>query len=929
MVEEFRVETNSLRAEFGVTSGGVVQLVTRAGTNAFHGSLYEFNRNDVFDARNAFVTRPDAAGRTKPIVRENRYGGTLGGPVWIPKVYDGHDRTFFFFGYEQRKQRNSRINRQTVPSPLERSGDFTRSFDARGVMIPIYDPATTRPNPAGSGFVRNVMPGNIVPRSRMDPLSLRVLDYIPLPNTTPQVELTNSLNYLFMGSSPTDDDSMNLRVDQRFTDKDNVFFRYTNIKSTFQNRGAGLGAADTAARNDQNDNHNGVLSYTRIITPNVVNEFKASAMRKVLFFKAPGVDEAWPEQLGFPKIIPRDIFPRVAVQNIVALGNAFARGHRAEHSIGVADSMSIVKGRHLIKAGTEQRWLRLNWLRGGQVSGGFSFTRALTGDPQRPGGTGIGMATFLLGEVSGGTQEFVPGFAFQNWWHSSYVQDDFKLTPRLTLQYGMRYDVFSVPVERHNRYTNFDPFAVNPETNRPGVTRYAGVTMDRHFTDRDWNNWGPRFGFAYDPFGKGKFVVRGGYGIIYMMSDIMDIQINPEGFSASTSFEPIGGGPFKAFPFSEGPAALNRPLGASAGATGLIGRDAPYQDRNAPSSYAQQWNFTIQTALPGQWTASATYAGNHGVKLIGGDYDLNQLDPQYWRLGLQLQNLVTNPFAGQIATGALSGATISRAQILKPYPDYLTVFTYGNHGGSSIYHSFQLSIEKRYSHGLSSLIAFTGSKLINDTYTVFSAGQRQADYRIGRINRALDRGLDQFDVPRRFVGSVVYELPFGPGKALLSGSRGVVKHAVSGWQINAIYTLQSKGWPLRVRGGNNFTIAWPDVVSDPTLPADQRTAAHWFNTDAFRNPPDFVLGNAPRALNTRGPGYQAMDLSALKSFRIREGMDLEFRAEAYNAFNTVNLNTPNVTFSPNRQGVNTNALFGRITSAGSARNMQLGLRLAF
>lgn len=928
-VEEFRVETNSLKAEFGVTGGGVVNLVTKAGTNAFHGSLHEFVRNDYFDARNAFVTEPDDSGRTKPIVRRNQYGGTLGGPLWLPKIYDGHNRTFFFFGYEQRGIRESGLMRYTVPTPLERGGNFTQTFDATGAMIRLFDPATTRANPSGSGFVRDTLPGNVVPKARMDPLSLRFLEFIPLPNTTPQVALTNSNNYLFMGSSPTDESSLSWRTDQRFTDKDSVFLRYTNTKSLYNNRGDGLDFADRAARHDQNDTHNGVLTYMRALTPKIMNEFKASAVRKILFFKAPGVDDGWPDKLGLPEILPRDIFPRVNISGIITLGNAYAIGYRAEHSIGINDSFSIVKGRHLIKTGADQRWLRLNWLRGGQTSGGFSFAPSLTNDPQRPGGSGIAMATFLLGEVSSGTQEFVPGFGFQTWWHSSYVQDDFKLTPRLTLNLGLRYDLFSDPVERHNRFTSFDPLVINPETKRLGVVRYAGVTMDRHFADRDNNNFGPRFGFAWDPFGKGKFVARGGYGLVYAMSDLMDIQINPQGFSATSTFAPIGGGPYKAFQFSEGPTFLNEALGAKAGPTALIGRDAPYQDRNAPSSYVQQWNFTLQTALPGNFTVAATYAGNHGVKLIGGDYDLNQIDPVYWPLGLQLQNLVTNPFFGQIPTGSLSGQTMSRGQLLKPYPDYLTVYTYGNHDSSSTYHSLQLTLERRYSHGLSTLVSFTGSKLIDDSYSVFSAGQRQSDYRLGRFNRRLDRGLDQYDIPKRFVGTVVYELPWGPGKRFLSGLSGPAKYLAGGWQVNAIYTIQPEGWPLAVRGANNYTVSWPDLVSNPSLPRSERSAARWFDTNAFRNPPDYVLGNAPRRLNTRGPGYRAMDLSLQKNIQLREGMQLQIRADAYNAFNNVNLNDPNVTFSPNRQGVNTNAMFGRITSAATARNIHLGMRLTF
>ncbi len=936
-VEEFKVETNALKAEFGQTSGGVVNVATKSGSNELHGSLYEFFRNDALDARHAFATQRDPlSGRIKPVLRYNQYGGTVGGPVYLPKAYDGRNRTFFFFGYEQWRHRTSSLQKRTVPTPEQRSGDFTSTFDARGNLIVAYDPATTQPNPQGSGFVRTPLPGNLVPKNRMDPVSLKVLEFMPTPNTPPDDPLTNLNNFLSLAATPVNQGVTNIRIDHRFSDSDSFFFRYSGTRNTRQGTGLGLGPADpeTFARRDQRDNHNWVLTETHIVSPAIINEFKANVTRQNLPFLHPSFGQNWPDQLGLPKIFPRDLFPRINITGVLSLGaSSFAAGIRAQHTIQIADSLTIIKGRHQLKIGTDQRWNRLNWRRFGNISGSFDFSSSLTNNPQRPAGTGIGMATFLLGEVSGGNQEFLPSFSFHSWSNGTYVQDDFKVTPRLTLNLGLRYDLSSEPVERFDRHSNFDPFVVNPETQWLGVLTYAGITAPRHFVDRDYNNVGPRFGFAYDLTGDGKTALRGGYGLVYLLTESGDTQgddSNAFGFSAQTPFLPVGGGPFKAFQFSQGPDSLVVPLGPAGGPSAFRGQSVRYQDRNAPTSYLQQWNFTLQRELPGRWVVSASYAGNKGTKLFGGNYNLNQLDPVHFALGLALQDRVANPFFGQIKSGSLAGATVSRSQTLLPYPDYLTVTTYANHGSSSIYHSFQLTVERRFYQGLSALISYTNSKLINDSFSTAGSSGTPGEFRVGRFNRRLERAVDQNDVTHRLVASAVDELPFGRDKALFSGARGVLDHAIGGWQINTITTIES-GVPLMVRGANNFTgINFPDVLYDPSLPRGERSVLRWFDTDAFRNPPNFVIGNAPRTLSyVRGPGMVDVALSVFKNFRLSERKSLEFRAEAFNALNHVNHTNPGTGFSPGADGKNTSASFGRITNALAARRIQLGLRLTF
>lgn len=570
-------------------------------------------------------------------------------------------------------------------------------------------------------------------------------------------------------------------------------------------------------------------------------------------------------------------------------------------------------------------------------SGNFSFTPALTGNPLTPAGSGFGLATFLLGEVSSGTLGFRPFFQARATPLALYLQDDWKITPRLTLNLGVRYDISLGFKEIHDRHSNFDPYSINPQTGRAGVLRYSGLDGEpESFIDTDTNNIGPRVGFAWDPWGDGKTAIRSGYGLIYTSIEsgsIVPDNQNALGFSVDTQFQAAGGGPVRAFRFSDGPPALLQPLGSAGGPGAFRGQNVRYQNRNSPTGYMQQWNFALQRAIWGGWTIQGAYVGSKGTKLFGGNYDLNQLDPQFYSLGLTLQDQLPNPFLGQIGTGALSGQTVARSQLLRPFPDYLTVTTWANANLSSVYHSLQLSAEKRFSQGLSLLASYTRAKLITECSAIGGGNSGDActaEYRIGRIDRNLDRALDQDDISDRLVISGVYELPVGRGKPFLSNASWFVNGLLGGWQINGIGTFQ-KGAPLAVRGSNNFTgINYPDLIRDPTLPSDERTPVRWFDTGAFRNPADFVIGNAPRTLpKTRGPGLQDVSFSLFKTFQIAERFRLEARGELFNALNHVNYNLPNISFTPDRTGANNNANFGRITGALDARRAQLGLRLTF
>ncbi|HTD96457.1 MAG TPA: hypothetical protein VK627_05990, partial [Edaphobacter sp.] len=892
-IAEFRVLTNTPPAEFGLTSGGIVNLATKTGTNELHGTAYEFVRNDILNAVNRFATTDPITHRNKPILRYNQFGGTIGGPVRLPKLYNGHDRTFFFFGYEQWHQRSATLNRASVPTAQQRAGDFSQTFTATNTTtpIPVYDPASTAANPGGNGFVRKPFAGNVVPMSRLDPVALNVLKYMPLPNIAPTVAATNANNFYSEPTSGIDQDVIAARVDHHISASDNIFARFAGNLNTTRSAGYGLGNADPNARNDTRKNYNFALGETHTFSPSVLNEFRTSFVRQVLTFISPSVGANIPSSLGFPSIIPDTEFPSVQTTGMLSLGpstGTFTAGNRIGTVIQFLDSVTWIKGKHSLKFGVEDHVTRYNQL--GQIypSGNFSFTGAYTNNPQAPAGTGVAFADFLLGQVAGGQLTINPAFATKAWAGGLFVQDDYKVTQRLTVNVGIRYDISGPPVERHNWFSTFDPTVINPQTAMLGQLQYAGVTASHLFVRYDKNNFAPRLGFAYSL--DSATVIRGGAAILFNpveSADIHQVTNDALGFSSSTTFS--GSGPNSAFALKNGPSALISPAGAAGGAAAYRGQSVYYQNPNAPVPYSTQWNLTVQRQLPGGWTASAGYVGNHGVHLLGANYNINTLDPAYFAsYGSKLQNLVPNPFYGQIATGPLSGTTISQQQALLPLPDYLSVTTLARHGANSIYHSLQATAEHRYAHGVTALFAYTKSKLIDDSSSSDNGESTDGTYRNPIFKPRLERSLDLTDTSQNLSGSGVWQLPFG------DPSHKYLYLLTGGWQVNGIVSWQT-GTPLSITGSNNFTgTPFPDLVGNPTLPAGQRSVNKWFNTAAFANPASYTIGNAPRTLRaTRGPNYTNVNASLTKKLIFRDSWVLELRGEAFNVFNHPQLNNPN------------------------------------
>ena len=843
-VAEFKVSTN-YTAEFGRSNGGIVNIVYKSGSNDLHGSAFWFLRNSVLDANNFFN---NMQGNELGSFKRNQFGAHATGPIV-------RNRTFFLASYEGLRQRAFASTNTTVPTLLERDGDFSQTFASNGNLIRIFNPFTTMANPSG-GFVREAFADNRVPASMMDPVALNVIQYYPAPNIAGNA-ITNQNNFYNTGSSRLDQDQWDFRVDHNLSDNQRFFVRFSwreNIDAPPQMFPDAAAIAE--GRVEQGVRQPSIsIDYSNTLNPTTIFTGRVGFSRSLFIYDNQGLGFQ-PSSLGLPadmdRVVDREMFPRFAASGYVNLGGNDHRWN-AFMTYSALGNLTKMIGNHTLKFGYEGMMIRVNvWE--ARAAGTFGFSPGFTQgpDPTRASSTaGNSMASLLLGTGTSGNTLIRnwKNVASQSFYHSWYLQDDWRVTNKLSLNLGLRYE-FDLPrTERYDRMNWFEPSAASPLAgqvpgfdNLTGGVRFVGVDGNpRTQYHKDFNNIGPRFGFAYQL--DDKTVVRGGYGHYFGPSrQAAAGTVGPFGFRVEYLWVPsVDGGltPFNRLsnPYPEG---FRDVPGASDGLLTQAGANLQAFRQDSPSPWNMVWNFTIQRELPGGVLLETAYLGNRGLYLhrsTEGGMDINQLDPSHMALGSQLNQLVDNPFYGVVNNGVHLSPRISRAQLLRPHPQFTAIIPLYDAGSNSIYHSWQNTLKKRLSGGVQFEGSYTWSKLIDTNIN------HQNTY-----NVAASRALSDADVAHRFVLGAVYDLPFGRGRRFGSGASGVSQALFGGWQINGIITYQS-GLPLRLTASNTA-----GILGVMTLPNNngqsgkltgrvQDRLEEYLDTSVFSQPAPFTFGN--------------------------------------------------------------------------------------
>ncbi|MFB3920557.1 MAG: carboxypeptidase regulatory-like domain-containing protein [Terriglobia bacterium] len=1026
-VQEFKIMQNNYTAEEGFTGNTYINVVLRSGTNNFHGSVYEFLRNDKLDANNWFTNQ---AGGKIPPLRRNQYGGTFGGPI-------KQDRTFFFFDWDGTREHGGATHNAGVPSAAERLGDFSEictapdmgsgTFDANGICsngdhqlwdpysgiyvagtgrqltvpIPYNNLATYMSSTADPNIAANMaqLPAQYrlaqVPGNLIDPVSAKMIQYFPMPNlgTPGTASYDRYNNWTASGVNTSRNDQFDIRIDHRFTDATTFNARYSHAWGQYHNMNCFGNALDTCTQGPGIGGSRSVaLNLNHTFSPTTLLSVSAGFTRGLS--DTGGIARDFPNfnavtDLGMPDYINAtgDFASPViylyggyaTVAGGEALGaqawSIYKNGNQVYHLLS---TLTHMHGRHELKFGGEFRVNRMNWYQVGPTNGLTIFDQFSTSEYPWWGG-GDALASFLTGTGSGnqwGEYEIASHFSTQNFRWGGFVQDNWRATDKLTVNIGLRYDLEIPRTERYNRGANLDPTlsipiqpaAVDPDTwpsilgPVPDVTNPTGGVVflsdkQRRIVDTHFNNFGPRLSLAYRFLPSTVF--RAGYGLFYMPTEFGTSGAGlggTDGFMQVTNWnQTLPGKPTvpwgrQSDPFPGGPLM---PTGSSLGAlTNLgVGITDPLRDVIDPP-YMQTWSAGIQRELPGNWLLDVNYVGTKGTHLYfhsagNMDYFGPWIENMATDSALReaLGTYVPNPYYGVITTpgSGITGQEIAASQLLHKYPQFTGVNQYFPPWANSIYHAFQLRMEKRMSNGLAVLVTYTNSKSIDDasvsTYTEWLGGFGQLR---NPNNRKLERAVSEWDIPQVFQVGYLYQLPFGKGKRWGSGWNSVVNAILGGWQTNGIWRFDN-GQPIHLgMSGGTSPDTYGGQLPNVTGKLIVNPKSMWFTDGYFMNaesviqfPDQWTIGNAPRMMpDVRLPGTKNAALSLFKEVslnKLREGSRLEFRVETFNALNHPQFGNVNTTFNNEVSIGNRGAQgFGNVQSqVNTPREVQLALKFYF
>ena len=929
--QEVQVIRNSYETQFGKSGGGVVSIVSKGGSNSFHGTAFEFLRNDNLDANSWENNRN---GRPKTEFRRNQFGGNISGPISKSR------RLYFFGGFELLRQGSPTSITSTIPTPLQRNGDFSQSFNSNGSLQQIFDPFSTRANPAGAGFVRDAFPGNRIPSSRFDKVGKNVMDLYPAP-TSDGDAVTNARNFFGTGATRTRDNRMDFRVDWAHSEKHTFYTRLTYALqeedvALYYGRGADTGTSFSTPR------IHGTIGNTFVPNPSwVINAIiglgryrqpaVSSAMAMGINGTSVGLPAATVAQFAAPTM------PTFTITNYANLGNArYLNFPRETHNLQL--NLTNERGSHSLKFGFSFEKQRLNSI--DVRSADFTFDRGMTSGPAAAATSAVSgntIASLLLGAGSSGSAPITVTPATTQTYYAGYFQDSWRVTPRLTLNMGLRYEVQRPRTERFNRYNFFNFDAANPVGARVGLPLKGGLQFvtpdDRGQTETDWLDFAPRISLALKV--TNKLVMRAGYGIFYLPTFGNALQGGPaagtDGYTTSTDWVASQGGdrihPLDLIsnPFPRG---LVQPIGNTSGLETLLGQSLTAWARNHPTGYMQNYSIDFQYELKPGLLIELGYSGNQGRKLAYGQaINADQLDSSLLARGAALDAQVRNPFFGFITTGPLAGATVPAQRLLRPYPQFNSVDLNGDTPGTSAsFNALTAKYTQRFSAGLMILSSYQWAKVIDNSSESqgWIISEQFRNYYDGRS----DRSISAHDIPHSFVTTLVYELPVGKGRRFGTKLPGVAEHILGGWAASTVVRFAT-GFPFQLYAPNSlgaygFNVQHPNISNLKDLNVQERTPERWFNAAAVTVPASYTIGNAPRFMpNLRSDGSHHLDFALLKMFHVRELLSAEFRAEFFNFTNSPQFGVPVNNLSSGD--------FGRVNGTRNVgpRSVQLGLKLQY
>jgi len=927
-VDEIKVHTTMFDAQYGHSNGGAINITTRGGTNELRGTAYLYKRWAALDANSWQNNRN---GLPKAPTNYRQFGYLVTGPVFIPKLYNGRNQTFFSTTLESDADPRELTRQARVPTELERQGDFSQTINRRGGTFTVYDPATTVIT-AGRA-TRQPFAGNRIPVNRQSPTGVAWMKLFPAANLNvpPQLEL---FNWVASGKYDVINQQTSARLDHHFSDRQRMFVRFglltrdqdadKLIQGQYSMPIDGGGSLERLIRKFWNLGMDDTFTFS----PTFIGSFRYGMVRKETSTVrgAAGFDTA---PLSLPSVIISNQavpgWPTLDIGgNLPVLGADRVFEANDQHTFMA--TFTKLAGKHSLKWGPD--WRVLRWNRnspGSAAPGTFAFNTVFTqADPFTPTSgdvSGSGMASLLPGLPASGNFGNNSALSLQNHYLGLFVQEDWKIAPRLTVTFGVRFELETPYTERYNRMSyGFDENAALPVSvpglNLRGGVRFAGVdSAPRRGGLVDGNNLGPRFGFAYSA--TAKTVIRGGYGMFFSgqafnTGFLADVGV----FNAVTPYVGSidnGATPFASLanPFPNG---LRVPLGASAGLMAQTGDAVSFFDERRVSPYNQQWQFSIQRELPAQVLLEAAYVGMLSLKQFE-SFNLNEKPDIYLAQGTAENNRVPNPFLGSLLPTSVlgQGATITQNRLWTRFPQFTNVTIQGVNTGKAIYHGLQLKADKRLTHGLSVLWTYTFSKLMDNETTSI-------------INPRKYRTVSRFDQTHVTRLAVTYEMPWQ------FASNKFLKQVLGGWSTSGYYVFETgvplsvthvNGRPVRIR---NAALRGPvsERLGDGRDPVSRQVVNPYFDINAFAPlASQFVVSPEPPRLDElRAPSMRSLNVSLFKSFPIRERIRLQLRMDAQGLTNTPNFNAPGTNMS-------SPATFGIINGAGGNRSLQGALRIYF